>query len=602
MMKRTLPPLLRALALGLFCLGSAQCGTAPPAAPTATPPAPPPPAKAAAVAAVAPVAAPPVFATAAAARSALVGSLVTVAPAMIVADLDALSRRLDLPMMLGEQLRSSLSGMGLLGDPAQFQALWERLDPAAPVAVVWVLPPETATRGFCVAMTFRDAGGAKTTFAAMGTEGEQRGSVAARRTPEGDILWGSVKGRTLFVSGSAEALFLAAGLAEAAQAAPVTGQIVLTVLPPALIAGSGRSRDALLAEVAATTASEIKSAPGFATAPSQRFATAVVVAGAKLALDSASIRLSLEVGPQDGLLVETELVPNQGTGFAAGIARRAAYAFDAKLPVRDDGTAVSAIGSVTPWFAFLARLFAATGPAGQAMQRELYRYVAATGDYSCVVDSAGTGIAGLCSSALKDRGNPKAALDAVASMMEAEQAWEAELYGGKKLSPLVIKRSGDLLEIEKKLEQPDLSARAMAKAFAGGETMKMAMKVKDGRLVMATGRDARKTLDRYGKGARLERTSLVARALARGKGAEAILVLDAVSMVLRVLGKGKGVPGAEIAMAAAAMPGLATMKAPFVYALRGGNSLTGEFRIPLGSLENIAKVVRGMFGTAGNSR
>jgi hypothetical protein len=87
-------------------------------------------------------------------------------------------------------------------------------------------------------------------------------------------------------------------------------------------------------------------------------------------------------------------------------------------------------------------------------------------------------------------------------------------------------------------------------------------------------------------------------ALAKSKGAEAMLSLDIVSLVLRTLGQGTGVPGAEIAMAAQIVPGLSEMKAPFLFALRGGNSLTGELRLPLGSLENIAKVVRGMLGPA----
>jgi hypothetical protein len=54
-----------------------------------------------------------------------------------------------------------------------------------------------------------------------------------------------------------------------------------------------------------------------------------------------------------------------------------------------------------------------------------------------------------------------------------------------------------------------------------------------------------------------------------------------------------------MAMVAGAMPGVADMSAPFTFGMRGGSSLVGEFRIPLGSLENVAKVVRGMLGPAG---
>ena len=536
----------------------------------------------------------PVFADAAAARPALVGSLVTVAPAKIIADLDALSRRLGMPMMFGQQLLASLSGMELLGDQAHFRAIWERLDPVAPFAVVWVLPPRSDVKGYCAALTFRDGAGARQTFEEMGSPGEQRSGVASRRTPEGDVLWGSVRGRTLFISGSPEALLLSARLAEATQVPPQTGQIVLTALPPAIVAATGKSRDALLAELAASTAKDMKTARGFATLASQRYATAFVEAAAALALDSSAIRLAIEVGPNDGLLLQSELVPSPGTGLATGIAPRAPYAFDGKLPVRDDSTTVSAIGSISAWLGPVAKLFAVTGPAGKGLQQAMDKYFAMTGEWSCSLDTGEEGMMGLCSTPLKDAVKPKAVLDAIVTLLEAEQAWEAELYA-RKLSPLKIKRSRGLVEIEKKLEQPDRQARAMAIALAGGEVMKTAFKVRQGRLLLATGKNARKLLGRHGSGGDLKKAPLVAAGLARSKGAEVMMSIDVVSMVLRALGRSKDIgPAAAIVAAATAMPGLADMKAPFLFIVRGGNSLSGELRIPLGSLDNVAKVVRGM--------
>jgi hypothetical protein len=40
------------------------------------------------------------------------------------------------------------------------------------------------------------------------------------------------------------------------------------------------------------------------------------------------------------------------------------------------------------------------------------------------------------------------------------------------------------------------------------------------------------------------------------------------------------------------------MKAPFIFTLRGGEALSGEFQIPLSSLEAIAKVARSVLGSA----
>jgi len=183
-------------------------------------------------------------------------------------------------------------------------------------------------------------------------------------------------------------------------------------------------------------------------------------------------------------------------------------------------------------------------------------------------------------------------------MMTAQHAWEAEL-DSRKASPLKIKRARDVVEIEKKIENKEPTARAVAKAMAGGDIIRYALTIKDGRLVLASGRDARKALSRYGTPASLAGAPLLAATLARTKGDEMMASVDVISFVLRVLGQGKELPGKEMAMVAGAMPGVSDMTAPFTFAMRGGNSLVGEFRIPLGSLDNVAKVVRGILGSAG---
>jgi hypothetical protein len=599
MRTQTLPATCRALALGLVNLALVGCGTAPPVAPAAPPALAPSPTAVAAVPTPAPAApSEPVFAAPTVAKAAQVASLVTAAPAKIISDLDALSQRLDLPMMFGKELLSALSGMGLLGDKAHFQAVWDRLDPVAPFTVVWVLPPKSAVKGFCAALTFRDAAGARRSFEEMGAPGAQRDGLAERRTPGGGILWGGVKGRTLYISESPEALLLAGGLAGAAQAVPPAGQLTTTILPPAIVAASGKTRDALVADLLAGMADEIKTMPGFATPASQHFMTKLVEVGAKAALAATSIRLVLDVGPSDGVLLQAELVPAPGSALAARAAERTPYIFDGKLPVRDDSTAALAFGNLASWLPHLVKPFAATGPAGQGLARAMEKYFSATGEWSCVIEPAETGFASLCSSPLKSGTAPKAVLDAAAALMDAQQAWEGELYG-KKLSPLKVKRSRDGLEIEKKFEQPDRQARAMAQAFAGGESLKTAYLVKNGRVLQATGRDAKKTLARYGADGSLKGAPLVAAAMARSKGSEGVLSVDVVSMLLRMLGKGKDLPGSQMAMVAAALPGMTELRAPFWFTVRGGASLTGDFRISLGSLENVAKVVRGMLNAAG---
>jgi hypothetical protein len=523
---------------------------------------------------------------------------VTIAPNRIISDLDALSQRLGLPMMLGRELLASVGGTGLLGDSAHFKTLWENLDPTSPIAVVWILPPKARGMGFCTALTFRDAEKANRSFEGMGTLGVQQNGVSERRIPSGEKLWGGVKGRTLFISGSAKDLSFGCGLAEVAQVAPTDGQMVLTILPQSLAKASGKSPEELVAHLTSTVAAGMQVGKKKNKQAAEHMASAMVESMARLVLDSTAVRLLLELGPKDGLLIRAELVPAAGTNFAALTAHRKPYTFDDRLPVRDDRTGVMAFGNASVWLSTLSKMFEASGPAGRAVWRDMNKTFELTSEWSCSFELADIGIASLCSSPIRPGTSPKTMLDTIVAMTTSQQAWEAEIEG-RKGTPIKIKRSRDLIEIEKKIENTDATAKAMAKAIAGGDTAKIAMTVKAGRLLQASGKDARKMLTLYGSGSSMKEAPLVAAALGRTKGDEGVASIDVISFVLRVLGQNKGMPGHQLAVLAAALPGLTEMKAPVLFALRSGQSLTGDFRLPLGSLENIAKVVNAMMGQAG---
>lgn len=592
MMKRMKPLTSTSYISALVLAATASCATTPPPAAPAP----------VAVAAPAPVPAPKppaelVLPQAAGAREALVGSLVAASPQAIAGELDTLSRRLGLPMMLGRELLTSIGGIGLGGKDAQLRDILDRLEPSAPLAVVWVLPAKSQAKGFCAALTFKDAAMARKTFAEMGTPGADRDGMSERHTPTGEVLWGGVKGRTLFVSGSAESLLLAGGLAEGAQATPFSGQLSVTVLPPALVKASGKTREAILTELSASMANGLKGTKAKETPAFQRMATGMMEEVAKLALDSSSARFVLDVGAKSGLLLRSELVPIQGTDFAARAATTKSYQFDVQLPVRDDRTGVFAFGNIASWLSLTAKMFEASGPAGRTMWRQIGKLIEAANDWSCVFDAAGLGVSTLCSAPLVEGHTGAAALDAAVAMLKAQNAWEAELEG-RKPSTMKIKRSGGVVEIEKKVEGFDPTARALAVAIAGGETIMTAFTVKDGKLLEAVGRDARKTLTRYGAGG-LAGAPLVAAALTATKGDEAMASVDVIAFLLHVLGKAKDAPGGQAVALAGALPGVADMRAPFVFALRGGQSMSLDFRIPLASLEAIAGVVRGMMGGAG---
>lgn len=534
------------------------------------------------------------------AHASLVGSLVTVEPSKIVADLDALSKRMGLPMQAGQELLSAVMRIG--GQPDYFRKVWDRLDTSAPTATVWVLPPKATAKGYCVAMKFKSADLARSSLSELGKRGAEHDGVVQLVISDTDSVWAGIKGATLFVSNSADALLLAGGLAEAALVSPKQGQLVVSVLPQALAKASGQSNQQILARISNALGSAAQSASGRSGAAAQRMAVALGESLTKMALDTSELRLIVEVSPREGILLRSEMVPQVGTELATRTARRSPHAFDDRLPIRSDATAVVALGDVSSWFVPFAQAFDSTGPAGQAMRKDMTRWFDVVGDVSCVVEPVAAGFGSLCSSSLKQGADPKSALDAAVALLTSQNAWEAELEA-RKASPLKIKRKKDSVEVEKKIQNTDATARAVAKAMAGGDTIKTVIAVKSGRLVQSTGQKAADFVKGYGPVAELKNAPLIAATLAGSKGMEGVASVDVVAILLKLFGKAKDLPGAQVATMAATLPGMAELRAPFVFGLQTGSMLTADFRIPLASLDNIGRVVQSVLGApAGAAR
>lgn len=543
----------------------------------------------------------PVFAAPSTAQASLVASLVTAGPGGIVADLDALSRRLGLPMQAGQELLSWIGSSGVMGDAQHFRQLWERLDPAAPVAIVWLLPPKSTLKGYCAALAFRDASSAKQTLAGLGRPGAERDGLFERTVPGAASVWATVKGRTLLVSNSPEVLRLGGGLTEAMRKTPQSGQVVLSVLPQALARATGQSNREIAARVAGALDDTARSTTSTTTPASRRMLSGLAESMTKMALEASEARLVLDVGPREGITLRGELVPSPGTDLSARVARRSAYAFDPRLPVRNDGTAVLAVGDLSPWFLPFASAFEASGPAGRALRGSLTQWFAMVGDVSCVVEPVAVGYTSLCSSSLKKGTEAKPALDAAVALLTAENAWEAELEG-RKATPVTVKRKKDSVEVDKKIQGKDATARALAKAMAGGDTVKTVIAIKEDRLVQGTGQAAREKVAAYGQPGNLHDAPIASAALAGTQGAEAMALVDVVGMIVRLASKVKGLMENPLAVMATSLPGVADMQAPFVFDLRTGEAMSAELRIPLASLDRVSRVVRGLLGGPAGGR
>jgi hypothetical protein len=533
-----------------------------------------------------------VFADARTAAPALVASLVAVSPARIVADLDGLSARLGLPMQAGHELVAWLGSSGKVGDGQRFQRFWDRLDPSAPLAVAWLLAPRAGVRGYCAALSFKDATSARQSLDDLGNHGGPAGGVFAIEVTAGQTIWATVKGPTLLVASSAEVLLLGGALTESLRTNPKLGQTVLTIMPQALARASGLSRDQIVAGV--LYASGRAASRGTVTPGAQRVQNAVAETVIKLALEAAEVRVILALGAQDGPSVHLEMLPSPGTDLAAMVGHQSSYHFDERLPVRSDRTAVLAMGDLTPWLAPFTSAFALSGPAGQAMRAKVNQWFARVSDVSCVVEPVAAGFTSLCSSALAPGTPSRQAVEDAVALVAAENAWEAELEG-RKATPLKVRRKQDV-EIDKKIESKDPSARWLAQAMAGGEVVTTVVAVKNGRLVQATGPKARELVSAYGPVAGLEHAPGVSAALTATRDQEGVAVVDVVAAVLRLARKASGMAANPMMALASSLPGLAEMQAPFVLAWRGGDAAVLDFAIPGSSLDHIAKVVHGLFG------
>jgi len=174
-------------------------------------------------------------------------TMLIAAPMKMVADLDALSKSLQLPMPIGQSLLPMLTGGAGPGGVKVERATLERLDEARPLAVIWLASRSGVPAGWCAALAFKEPGFASEALQTIGTLVVQNEGVSQRKIPSGDMVWGAVKDRQLMLSGSQETLLAAGALAITAQTMPMRGQALFSINPSIMAKSTGQQLDALAA-------------------------------------------------------------------------------------------------------------------------------------------------------------------------------------------------------------------------------------------------------------------------------------------------------------------------------------------------------------------
>jgi hypothetical protein len=524
-------------------------------------------------------------------------SLVVAAVPKVLGDLDTLSTRLALPMPLGQSILPALTGGPGPGGVVLTADMLKRLDPAQPMSVIWLTPNAGVPAGWCAALTFKDAHLARQTLGQVGKVLSHSGSASQVRVPAGDTVWAGLKDRTLLVA-SSEAVLLSGGAwAQAQQQAPLSGQLVFAVYPQVLAKSTGKPTDALVAGFVDQVSSEIEATASSGktlTVSSRNMVKALVKVLARPVPDLAAVRLIADVKADRGLTVRAELEPVANSPFATRVAQTSAAAIDPALPVRGDSVALFAGGDWSTATLDWSEVFSASGPAGQKAAKSVLAFAQALGRTSCSVELAAVPLSTVCSFELRSGVAPKKALDAYLSFVESTNAWGAEMEGRKPV-PVKIKRSGQQADVETVAENRDPNVRALMKGLFGGDVVKSTVAVKKGHLVQATGRTPHDVLASYGKPSK-GAGPIVSGALTEVQGADLVGVVDVASLILRFVGISQDPQIRQAAAAATMVPGLSDLRLPVALSVRGGAMWSVELRAPLGSLENIAKIVRGFMG------
>ncbi|HEX3901821.1 MAG TPA: hypothetical protein VH853_03160 [Polyangia bacterium] len=528
-----------------------------------------------------------------------------VAPAVeIERQFAQLVRRLGVPFNPSESLLDLLTrpiGGVRLGHLATAE-----LDPARAVALVGIAEPIGLRVSLCLAIPFRDAGSARRALEATGVEEQRADGASARRLPGGRIVWAALGERTLFLSKAPAAIraggALALEIAAAASVGPAPGAATLEVHPQAFgpglpllarVAGLGAARNVATAK----RPGRQKITPAM-SAMLQGFGGLLAESVAETRL----VRIVLGANEDTGLAFRLELVPLAGTAFAQDIATAAPYSVDARLPIGDDRTALTAWGTRGPAAALLVALIKGSGLPAQPLALAFDRMgEEIDGAASCAM-RFGKPIETYCSWPLKPGARPREAVERYLRLAEETSASSGALTGHFQ-EPAKIERHGDVVEIDEPSAFDDRpSAKAARQIALGGEIRRVAVTVKDGRLLTAQGAKPRELLATLTRATPNVPGALLGPALARTGDANTFLYFDLPSMLVE-LSAGSEDPGLrQLHLMLAAIPGMAELRAPLVMTIRGHDQVDVELVASTATLENVARVVRPFMGVMGTSQ
>jgi hypothetical protein len=539
-------------------------------------------------------------------RASLLATVTVAAPDTVIGHVDALSRTLGLPFT-GKDLATTLTAQYAL--PVDPMTLVDR---GRPIAVAYVAPPARDQPVLeAVALTGRSPEATQQLAAALGPAVPIGGEIRRVERPGGGSVLIATHGTTLLASSSRDGLAAAGALAYEALRPPAS-DVVVTLHPEALARWHGTDLPTALAAVRRDLFQQQIAAArrrGSAVPGGAELVAWGAVAQALLdpIADTETDALTLDIDPQGGIRVGARLQPRPGTALARRAAARTPYAIDPAVLSGGPLVAVAAVGPSPFWPQLYAEVLAAQardgvkGAAEVASRYQALRGVL-TGAGSAALHSAGAGLTTGAALALRPGATPGSALDALAGLTGSPgfTALLAEIYG-RQAPAVASQREGDTLRTELAFplrDRPGDLGTAL-KALLGSATVSTVAAVAQGRLVVAAGPDARAQVAQLASGPTPAPPAELAAALTETRGADGLFYVDLWAAARPALNAFRDPRSAAMMGMVLGMPGLAQLRLPVLMSYRGGDSLTGELRIPLSTLRNAAGALRPLIGGAG---
>ena len=410
-------------------------------------------------------------------------------------------------------------------------------------------------------------------------------------------VWAAQTDRTLLFATTPGVLRTGGALAIEAQHAPRDGQVVIKLHPHSMGA-----RNEIAEFVRSTTKSideELqKDLPGEKSkrinAGTRRLVVAALTALTQPIADARSVQIAARLDRKSGFLFQIDIE------HPAPRAAAQPFATDPALPIADDRTTVFAMGHNPAVMDVLTSAMSGTGRFGKSLAKGLDTFLTTlVAGASCTVSFAPPPMTVICAFPLRPGVTPKRALDGYAAMLNHVQGWNDEVVG-RGIVKTKVKRSKDVIEIETTKFESDPTERAVRVALYGGDTIRSAVAVRDGRLFQVQGANPRELLRQIGaQKSDMAKAPILTATLARHRGAEGLAYFDFLSLFTATT-RGVRYPAAKQVIAMmGAVPGLTELRAPLVLTLRGGATTGIDVQIPFQAFVNVAQVVRPFMGLMG---